>query len=98
MDARACANPLYAVQDDNHHLGVMPERARRYLAACLPHGPENPAIFLNAAFVFMELGEPERALEALQQAKAAGVRVSAHRNERLFAPLRTLPAFVVLMR
>lgn len=98
VDARACANPLFAVQDDNHHLGVMPERARRYLAACLPHGPANPTIFLNAAFVFMELDEPERALEVLQQAKAAGVRVSAHRNERLFAPLRTHLAFAALMR
>lgn len=98
LDPRACANPLYAVQDDNHHLGVMPERARRYLAVCLPFGPQNPTIFLNGAFVCMELNEPERALELLRQAKAAGVAIKAHRNERLFAPLRTRLKFAALMK
>ncbi|XXX77491.1 hypothetical protein WMF30_01780 [Sorangium sp. So ce134] len=43
------------MQDDNTHLGKDPERARRYLAACVPRGPENPAIFFNAACVAVEL-------------------------------------------
>jgi hypothetical protein len=30
---------------------VQPERARHYLSACLPYGPDNPAIFYNAAGV-----------------------------------------------
>lgn len=98
LDPRAGANPLFAVQNDTHHLGVMPERARKYLAACLPLAERNPAIWLNAAFVCMELDEPTRALDLLAEAKAAGVKVRAHRNERLFAPLRADPRFQALMR
>lgn len=98
LEASTAANPLYAVQDDNNHLGVDEARARRYLERCLPLGPENPAIFLNAAFVWMELDEHEAALDALAQAKARGLQVKAHRDERVLAPLRDRPAFKKLMR
>jgi tetratricopeptide (TPR) repeat protein len=98
LDARVCANPLYAVQDDNNHLGVDEARARRYLERCLPHGPSNPTIFLNAAFVFMELGEHDAALDALAKAKAGGLDVQAQRNEPLLAPLRTREEFKALLR
>lgn len=97
LPAMACATPLYAVQDDNHHLGVDEARSRRYLERCLPHGPKNPTVFLNASFVCMELREPERALALLAEAKAHGVKVAQHRNEGLFAPLRERPEFQALM-
>lgn len=94
----ACANPLYAVQDDNHHLGIDEARARRYLDRCLPHGTQNPTVFLNASFVLMELGEHDEAVRVLQQAKAGGIAVKHHKNERLFAPLRSRTDFKALMR
>jgi len=96
--AGAAANPLFAVQDDNHHLGVDEPRARRYLERLLPLGPLNPTVFLNASFVFMELGEPERAMEMLGEAKARGLKVKQHRNEGLFAPLRERGDFKTLMK
>ncbi|MEU9337969.1 hypothetical protein AB0D49_33210 [Streptomyces sp. NPDC048290] len=63
---------LWAVQTDNNHLPVQPERARRYLRASLPHGPENPAIFYNAACVWIELGELEETLGCLRRARERG--------------------------
>ncbi len=98
LDPRAAANPLFAVQDDFHHQGVFVERARRYLERCLPHGEQNVAVFLNAAGVFMELGEPGRALECLVAAKRGGAHVRALRNEKLFAPLRGDPRFEDVMK
>ncbi len=67
-DLTIYANALYAVQADNSGLGVQPERARRYLDACLPYGPRNPGVFINAACVWIELGEVEQSLECLRQA------------------------------
>lgn len=95
LPAAVLANPLYAVSDDNNHLGLELERTRagRYLERCLPAGARNAGVFLNAAPVFMELGEPDRAVEMLKKAKAGGVDVKAFRNEVLFVPLRDRPDF-----
>jgi hypothetical protein len=98
LNPLAAANPLFAVQDDNHHLGVMPERARFYLKKCLPHGPKNPTIELNAAFVLMELEAPDEALAALRRARDGGLNVRLHKNERLFVPLRSRSEFHDLMK
>lgn len=97
IDPSAAANPLFAVQDDNHHLGVDVDRARRYLARCVPHGPKNPPIFLNAAFVAAELGEHDEAVRLLAQAKLHGVVVSRYRNEGLFVPLKHRADFKALV-
>ncbi|MDP3498896.1 MAG: hypothetical protein Q8S33_01135 [Myxococcales bacterium] len=98
VDPMAAANPLFAVQDDNNHLGVDAARARRYLARCVPHGPKNPPVFLNAAFVAAELGEHDEAVRLLAQAKLHGVVVSRYRNEGLFVPLKHRADFKKLMR
>jgi tetratricopeptide (TPR) repeat protein len=93
IQAGACANPLYAVQNDNNHLGVNEARARFYLARCLPHAPANPAIYLNAACVAVELGELEEALRLLELAKAAKVDLAPYRHEPLMAVLVGRPEF-----
>ncbi len=98
LPAAAAANPLYAVQDDNSHLGVNAERARRYLAKCLPFGPENPAIFLNAAGVCVELGEFDEAVRLLGLAKAHKYPVKQSKNDRLFEPLRTRADYLKIMQ
>lgn len=97
VDPNAAANPLFAVQDDNNHLGVDVDRARRYLARCVPHGPKNPPILLNAAFVAAELGDHDEAVRLLAQAKQHGVVVSRYRNEGLFVPLKHRADFRTLM-
>ncbi len=98
IDPGAAANPLFAVQDDNNHLGIDRPRARRYLERCLPHGPRNPTVFLNGVFVAMELDDHAQALELLGLAKAAGLPIKQYKNERLLTPLRGSARFNTLMR
>ena len=81
-DASIASNALYAVMDDNHHLGPMPERASRYLAHALPAARRHPAIFYNAALVAAELGDVETALAHVRDAIRYGhPRVEAFRRE-----------------
>src|SRR5262249_25449098 len=61
-------NALWAVMSDNNKLPVQAERARRFIAACLPHGPQNPAIFYNVACIHFELGELDMVFASLAQA------------------------------
>ncbi|MFE7132395.1 TPR end-of-group domain-containing protein [Streptomyces sp. NPDC057638] len=76
---------LWAVQADNNHLPVQPERHRRYLRACVPHGPANWAILYNAACVWIELGEVEETLECLRLARACdSARPYQMRDDRSF--------------
>jgi hypothetical protein len=85
-------NALWVAQDDNTHLGVNEARARRYLALCLPHGPDNPAVFFNACCVLSEVGDIEGALEQLEQAVAHGFDREPMKkqlqNEAVLAPMR----------
>lgn len=92
-DRTTYCNALWAVQDDNTHLGKDPARARRYLAASLPHGPENPAIFYNAACVAVELDDIEGALGFVRDAVRHGYEAretmrAAFHTEALFAKIR----------
>lgn len=97
LEAAAAANPLYAAADDNNKLGINEARARRYLAKCMPLGPKNAAIFLNAACLVAELGDFDEALRLLAESKRHGYPVRDHRNEQIFVPLRDRPAFKKLM-
>lgn len=65
-------NALYFIQRDDNGLPVDRERASRFLAAGLPHAPKNPAIFFNAACVYVELGEHEPALACIADALKHG--------------------------
>lgn len=88
-------NALWAVMSDNNKLPVQTERAQRFLAACLPLGPENPAIFYNAACIYFELGDKERVFVNLQAAIDHHYeKPELMQNEPLFAPLRSDPRFV----
>ena len=98
VDPKAAANPLFAVQDDNNHLGIDEGRSRRYLERCVPHGRKNPPVFLNAAFVAAEIGEHDEAVRLLAEAKKYGVAVSRYRNEGLFVPLQNRADFKKLMK
>lgn len=72
LEKTAYCNALWVVQSDNNKLPLDPERSRRFLQYCLPHAPENPAIFFNAACVYMELGERDKVLESLKNAVEHG--------------------------
>lgn len=93
-DLSLYCNALWAVMDDNHHAGIMPERAGRYLARCLRHAPQNPAIFFNAACVALELGDRETALEHVRDAVRFGYEpLELIRAEPFLAPLHGDPRF-----
>jgi hypothetical protein len=68
LDRSAYANALYVVMNDNNGLPIDTARHRRFLAAALPHGPANPAIFFNAACVAIELGEIDQAFACISAA------------------------------
>jgi hypothetical protein len=89
----AYCNALYAVMDDNSHLGVMAQRARHYLPACLPHGSANPAILFNAACVYLELGDVDAALDAAADAVRHGYSRTRVEAEAMLAPLRSGPGW-----
>ena len=89
----AC-NALCAVCSDNNRLAPEPERAGRYLEACLRFGPENPGIYFNAACVAFQLGDHDRVFDYI----ACAVRykyenLEGIRDEPLLAPLRRDPRF-----
>jgi uncharacterized protein (TIGR02996 family) len=82
------ANALWVVQRDNTGLPVDAARARHYLERCLPHGPRNPTLYINAAGVYTELGELDTAIVQLVAAAEHGVDIRPFLDEPLFAPLR----------
>ena len=90
-------NALWAVMDDNNKMPVQHDRARRFLDACLPHGPDNPSIFYNAACAYFELDEINRVYEQLQLAIEHDYpRPEQMRAEPLFAPIADDPRFVAI--
>lgn len=94
LDRTAYNNALWAVMEDNSKLAVQPGRHRRFLAACLPHGPDNPSIFYNAACLYYELGELEAVFEQIQLALEHGYPSPEQiRDEPLFAPIASDPRF-----
>jgi hypothetical protein len=97
-DSSTYCNALWAVQNDNTHLGVDPERARRFLKACLPHGRANPPIFFNAWGVLVELGDLEGALDQVRAAVAHGFDRGRLRQalqaEKLFAGIKGDQRFI----
>ncbi len=97
LDRTAYNNALFAIMADNNKLPIDRPRALRFLAAALRFGAENPAIFYNSACVYMELGEVERTLECLAQARRHGhTSPETLRDEPLFRPLADDPRFKAL--
>lgn len=85
---------LFLVAADNNNLPVQPERARNYLATCLPHGPEDPKIFYNAACLWIELDELDHTLECLRLARRHGYDKPVRmRDDRVFRPIADDPRF-----
>lgn len=55
-------NALYVLQNDVTGLGVQFDRNRKMLSICLPMAQYNPAIYFNAATLYIEMGEYAEAL------------------------------------
>lgn len=70
---------LWAVQDDNTHLGIDEPRARRYVERCVAHGKGLADIHFNAMFVLLEIGDVDGALAQLKAALEGGFSRDAAR-------------------
>ncbi|MDF2193785.1 hypothetical protein [Paraflavitalea sp. CAU 1676] len=62
-------NALYVCQNDNTGLPIDKALNERFLNKCLPFAPANPAIYFNAACLYVEMKDFEKTLECIQLAK-----------------------------
>jgi len=89
IDLSVYTNALWVLQHDNTGRPVDPARNHRFLAACLPHAPRNPAIYFNAACLTFEMGDDETTLVHLARCIASRYPgAAAIQDEQLFQPLR----------
>jgi hypothetical protein len=69
LDVSIYCNALYVLQKDNTGLPVDTILNLEFLEKCLPAGPQNPAIYFNAACLYMEMNDLDRVRECIQLAK-----------------------------
>jgi predicted DNA-binding WGR domain protein/tetratricopeptide (TPR) repeat protein len=86
-------NVLWVLQYDNTGLPVNATLNEKILAKCLPYGPQNPAIYFNAACVYVEMNQFEKAVECVSLAirhKYSGIRMMKDQilTEKMFAGFR----------
>jgi hypothetical protein len=94
-------NALYAAQHENTGIAVDRDLDERLLDRCLPRAEREPAVYVNAACVYFELGDPDRAREMLDAAvdHGQGAMVADQlRTCALFAPYRDDPRFAATWR
>lgn len=97
LDRSAYCNALWVRMEDNCKLPLDRAQAERFLAHALPHGPRNPAIFYNAACLYMELDQRDHVLANLRLAiEHRYDKPELLREEPLFRPLATDPRFTAL--
>ena len=97
LDRSAYCNALWVRMEDNCKLPLDRAQADRFLALALPHGPRNPAIFYNAACLYMELGQQDHVLANLRLAiEHRYDKPEQMRDEPLFRPLAKDPRFLAI--
>lgn len=62
-------NALYVLQHDNTGLPVNAALNHKFLAKSLRYAPQNPAIYFNAACLYVEMRDYEKTLECIRLAK-----------------------------
>lgn len=97
----AYCNALYAAQNDNSKLPVDAELNHRFLAKTLPFGPHNPAIYFNAACLYVEMNEFDEAAKmvtlAVQHRYNGLAQMKSQIDELpMFASFRQHPAYLAL--
>lgn len=95
LEASAWCNALYSLQNADGS-PVDPAETERMLAACLPHGGQNPAIFLNAAGAALALHQHDRALALLALAAEHGLDLTPYRELESFRSLAADPRYADL--
>jgi hypothetical protein len=96
MPSWAYVNAMYTVLSSNNGHPVDARRVRKMIAVCLPRARNEPEIFLNAAFAYLEIGEADACFDALRKARSRGVPLRKHLSEPIFAPFATDKRFLAL--
>lgn len=68
-DLSIYCNALYVLQNDNTGLPVNKALNEEFLEKCLPFGPENPAIYFNAACLYAEMKQWNEVASCIQAAR-----------------------------
>jgi hypothetical protein len=71
---------------------------RKILDISLPYGNREPDIFVNAAFAYMELNEPDKCIECMRSAKKHGVVLKKYLSDPSLAPLAEDKRFIALKK
>ena len=82
-------NALWVMQKDNTGLPVDREMNGRFLEKCLPYGPIYPAIYFNAACLYVEMNEYDKALGCIGLAK----KYNYNGYDNMLEQIRTVPMF-----
>lgn len=67
-DLSLFCNALWVLQKDNTGLEVNSDLNKYFLNKCLPHAPNNPAVYFNAACLYVEMDDFENAAECIRKA------------------------------
>ena len=100
VNLQVYCNVLWVLQKDNTGLPVNKILNEKILAKCLPYGPQNPAIFFNAACLYVEMLDYNKALEYIQQAKKYNYNnfndmiKQITKTEKMFSEFREYKPFV----
>ena len=68
-DLSIYCNALYVLQKDNTGLPINIELNFEFLEKCLAVGPQNPAIYFNAACLYMEMNDLNKVYECIHLSK-----------------------------
>ncbi|MCU0352376.1 MAG: hypothetical protein MUD08_01350 [Cytophagales bacterium] len=96
-------NALWVLQHDNTGLPVDAALNERFLAKCLPYAPKNPAIFYNAACLYVEMEQFDKAVDCIRQAVAHKLNEMEEikrqlNTEKMFADFRQYPPLAEVMK
>jgi serine/threonine-protein kinase len=81
-----------------HALRGEPKAALENLDGALRLGPKNPGLLFNAGITYQQLGDTQRALDALEKAVAGGVTAATVRDTPNFDDLRANPRYMKLVQ
>ena len=84
-------NALWILQKDNTGLPINHERNLAFLQKCLPYAPRNPAIYYNAACLYVEMEDFDHALENIDLAMQNRNHYSEY--DQMIHQLKTEPMF-----
>jgi len=95
-DVSTYNNALWHVNPAVNGMPLDVARAKHFLTVCVPHGEDHPNLLVNAAYLYLSMGDEKKALAHAKLAVKHGYDGKGMVAEKELAPLRKLPAFLAL--